>query len=602
MAEGSGNLDITSAVEKAIGYLENREYARAESMFASALARDQHYSIRNNLALAQFYQGKYSDALKTLEPVLGLKIPNPVARSLAAQCSCAVGKTAQAKMYIQQAISDFDFGMQAAGKLKPKVWRSYAVFVFRALGSMGDAKRICRLAEQWRKYKLPEEAVWIYGAANFNLGKFKRAGLIWGKLPSVLSLHTEVADFMEQGVIPPFVLDYSIPHEPSSDVDFAAYVATGSGKLMLLSFLLAPNAEGEIAELAVHLLIAHGGRWGEQLGRGLLESPVIAKERKYDVLDALVHAGVIADGEVVQVWIDGEIRFIRVREEGDFDEQMQEAHKLAAEGNYNDAAELLKGLTKDGFKPHVYINLVQCLFNAHRDEEAAKYLQELKRHCSDLAITHYLDATYLFKDKQLAAANRALAKVKGKKGYQEIKEQADKLAMIIAMGTAMKEMAYPVERRIPALEKALPVDPTLGQGMQNLPVEALRTACNHWGLDGGLRRKEVQSRLIGYLSTLEGVKHCWRNLQHRERELLAFLLANGGWARLYAVTRRYGTLPEEEDFTELPASIPGRLWTLGLIFIGSARINGRRTKIAAVSVEVRKLLAAIPEAGTGLED
>lgn len=240
MAEGSGTLDIWVAVEKAIGLLENKEYARAESMFAKALARDQHYSIRNNLALAQFYQGKYSDALNTLGPVLGLQIPNPLARSLAAQCAWAGGKTAQAKMYTQQAISDFEFGMQAAGKVKPKVWRSYAVFVFRALGSLGDAKRICKLAEQWRKYKLPEEVIWIYGAANFNLDKFKRAGLIWGKLPSVLSLNKAVADFIEQGVIPPFTLDYVVPQEIGSDADLDAYVASGSGKLMLLSKALAP--------------------------------------------------------------------------------------------------------------------------------------------------------------------------------------------------------------------------------------------------------------------------------------------------------------------------------------------------------------------------
>lgn len=591
-------MEITAVVDQAMNLLESGEYARAEKMFASALARDKHFSIRNNLALAQSYQGKHSEALNTLEPVLGLPMPNPVARSLAAQCAWAAGKNAQAQMYIRQAISDYETGMQNIRKLpKPEVWRSYAVFIFRALGCLGDAERICnKLAEQWRKYNLPQEAVWLGGAAQFNLKRYKRAGLMWGKLPSALSANKVVTDFLEQGVVPPFALEYLIPRALASDTDLAAYVGTGTGKMMLLSIILAPDAERKTAALAIDLLVTHGGQWGEQLGRGMLKSPEIHKDRKFEALEALTRAGFIGDGEVVQVWLDGEIRSVQVKIENRPDGQLKTAEKLAKENKYDEAISILENLALDGFQLPVLINLVQCLLHAGRDEDAAKHLQAIKSHCPELAITHFLDALYLFKRKQWAAAEKALARVKGKKGYLDVKDQADNLRMYLSLGKAAQRMTLPEPARMP-LDKNLPVAPTLTKGLQNMPVEALRTACRHWQLEGDTRRNAVQKRLEEYLSSPEGILKCWRSLQPREKELLALLLTMGGWARLPVVTRRYGALPDEyHNLNELPASIPARLWILGLIFIGTALIDGRRTKIVTMSVEVRELLSAIPGA------
>jgi len=586
-------MDIAAAVKQGMSLLESREFARAEKIFSDALARDTHPSIRNNLALAQVNQGKHRDALKTLEPVLGLPMPNPVARSLAAQCVWVAGKTAQAEMYIRQAIRDYEIGMKnIRSSPMPDVWRSYGVFIFRALGRIGDAERICTLAERWRKYQLPREAVWLSGAAHFNLRRYKRAGVIWGKMPDATSSHKVVADLIDQGVIPPFSVEYAGPQEPKSDTDFGAYVGTGSGKIMLLGLAFGLAPEGEAAEMAIDLLITHGGKWGESFARKLLMSPVVSQERKMGALTALAREGIIADGEGIQVWLDGEIRTVQVNTDTELGDKMEAAEGLAREGKYGEAITILESLTSHGFHASVYIDLIQCLLNSNRDEEAAEPLQVLKNNCPQRAITHYLEAMYFLKRKEIAAAERALARAKGKQGYEVIKESAKRLAMYLAMGRTMKRLASPKSKNS-GLDKILPVDPTLVQGFNNLPVEALRTAYGHWQLGGETIRSAIQKRLVQQLKTSESLTECWRSLQPREKELVAFLLAKGGWARLHVVTRKYGNLPEDIDFSKLPTGSLARLWTLGLVFVGTALIDGRRTKIATVSVEVREMISAI---------
>lgn len=69
----------------------------------------------------------------------------------------------------------------------------------------------------------------------------------------------------------------------------------------------------------------------------------------------------------------------------------------------------------------------------------------------------------------------------------------------------------------------------------------------------------------------------------------------GGWSRLNAVTRRFGSLGgdgyywEEED----PESPLGFLWSRALVMVGKAVIEGRRTKIATIPIELRQPLKEI---------
>ena len=80
-----------------------------------------------------------------------------------------------------------------------------------------------------------------------------------------------------------------------------------------------------------------------------------------------------------------------------------------------------------------------------------------------------------------------------------------------------------------------------------------------------------------------------------ERELLKFLLLRGGFSRISAVTRRFGTTDGDGFFREEeePASPLGFLWSRALVMVGKTMLNNRQCKIAAIPVELRPLLKEI---------
>lgn len=85
------------------------------------------------------------------------------------------------------------------------------------------------------------------------------------------------------------------------------------------------------------------------------------------------------------------------------------------------------------------------------------------------------------------------------------------------------------------------------------------------------------------------------------RELLGFLLERGGWARLNAVTRKYGTMEEDGYYwdEDEPQSHLGQLWSRALVMVGRARLEGGYARIVTIPADLREKLAAIIVVGAG---
>lgn len=83
-----------------------------------------------------------------------------------------------------------------------------------------------------------------------------------------------------------------------------------------------------------------------------------------------------------------------------------------------------------------------------------------------------------------------------------------------------------------------------------------------------------------------------------ERELLRYLLQRGGWSRMNAVTRKFGSLQGDGYFWQErePVSTLGTLWSRALVFVGRARVGGNQCKIVVVPLELRQILMDILEA------
>ncbi|SFR14147.1 hypothetical protein SAMN05660706_13016 [Desulfoscipio geothermicus DSM 3669] len=86
-----------------------------------------------------------------------------------------------------------------------------------------------------------------------------------------------------------------------------------------------------------------------------------------------------------------------------------------------------------------------------------------------------------------------------------------------------------------------------------------------------------------------------RELDKEERKLLKYLLQRGGWSRLNAVTRKFGTMEGDGFFWGEydPESPLGILWSQALVMVGRATVEGRRCKIATIPLELREPLGEI---------
>lgn len=456
------------------------------------------------------------------------------------------------------------------------MWKSYTVFIFRALAELGKPRKIRELYQRWESLRLLPEAVFMAGVALFNLGRFKQAAGVWGRLPAWASRFPDIAELVNRGVIPAFPLEYVFPQAPSDTSELKGYVSTGNGKMAILGMAL---EDEEHRTSALEILVGEGD-WGKELAFNILDSTAIDKELKMYALFAMNKVGLLEEGESVSVWLDGEHRDIEVRVHGEPEEIINTARTLAKKGDYQQASDLLEKFMamNDEFDPHICFFLVHYLLMDEDLTKAKGYMDKMIEYLPDSPYTKYLQALYFFRKQDLVAARALLAGIENPDS--ELAEPVQRLnAAVSMMGTFKKHLSI----RGRTMVKTLPRSPSLARGLKNLPVELLWDACEYWGLDDSGKRDEVQQRLVDFIGSEKGAKQCWLDLDAEEKELLRYLLANDGWAKMSAVTREFGT-PLEDS----PAA---GLWETGLICVGTASIKGEKTKIVTVPVELRQHFA-----------
>lgn len=196
----------------------------------------------NNWALCRYLAGDYQDALALLAPLLVGDELAPFSHALASRAWTARGERERARDQLREAVRDFDRGLGQCDL----GWVEYTSLIKRAAGEFGDHRLVLDLHGRWPGRDLATGAFYA-GVAAFNLRKFAQAAKYWRRIsdrgwPRLMEAYARVADLAEQGVVPPFALEYepsgeSVQEErsPSAVQALAEKGAVRSVYLLLLS-------------------------------------------------------------------------------------------------------------------------------------------------------------------------------------------------------------------------------------------------------------------------------------------------------------------------------------------------------------------------------
>lgn len=626
MHMGTSN-EIHALRAKGLEYMRRGEFEKAQKVFERLAKSDPDPSSRNNLAACRFKQGDLKGALGALEPNLEAELLNPFAHALAVQVFAALGRREEAERHLARAISDFETGMKTvvpAGLAAEEPWREYTVIIKRAAGDLGHHRQVLDLYRKWERYHVNPEDRFLAGVAAFNLGRFSQAVSFWRAVAprgwGFADVYVTVASAVDAGTVPPFPLEYHVPepHEikghKTAD-DLRSLAQQGWFRMLALGSILGASRDYEGKRLAAAQLgtiIRYGGDWGLDLAKRILSAPAgIGQEMKMAAADALVELGVYREGESIEAVVDGKPRYLVIRtskiaEEPDetVEVLLEEASLLRSVGKIDEAIEKLRPLLERGsFYPPAILMLANLLRRKDQLDEAEGLLLTLKDVApSDPAVLFNLAGLYIQRGDPMRARKYA-DQIDRRRATDEIREKLplleDEIDRLELLTVRPSEVAAVVAEswREDQEDKPISLNTKLSQAVRTVPAGWVNAACEAHGIDPAStrHRKERAEALTRRLVDLRHMEEIVSNLEEDERAALRFVLNEGGWAKISALTRRFGSMEGDGFWWEEtpPRSTLGRLRLKALLFVGRAVIDGRRCKVAVIPLELREGLAKL---------
>lgn len=615
--------------ERGQNLLKKGDFQGAAQSFAAALKEAESVPIRNNLALSLFMAGKLEEALQTLEPALNAedeeRKANPFTYALASRICCSLGREEEAHRWLNQAVHSFEAGLSEmlhTLRKVPPAFCEYTAIIMRAAADLKDDRQVFELYRRWEPYHVSWENRFLAGVSCFNLGRYKRAAGLWSSIADIHPLFDamqQVAFLVERDVIPPFEMSYKtyeteeiekmIEEAATNEEACEQYLQDGYVRMTLLSYILKEGETREALQIA-YSLAAYGGEWGEKLGWKILETSVFGWGAKMGVAQAFVERGLLKEGEPVRMHIDGEERLVEIRKapvvlgpDEKLDAIVEKAFKLRDNGRLDEAIKLLQDLHFQGtFYPRAMMALANLLRQKGELEEALKIMQMLEELAPEDPAVLFNFSALMLQMNNIEEARRRLGKI-DRRGLSEefleklefLEEQIEEQDFLLNLPRRLVEL-YEEEERRKIEEKPLPANPTLARGLKNIPANWLDVACRNYGVKPARVRHEREKQIIEFLSRRENLESIVEEyLEEEDREVLKYLLQKGGWSRLNAVTRKFGSMEGDGFYWEEkePESPLGFLWSNALVMVGKAVIEGKRAKIATIPVELRQPLKEI---------
>ncbi|MBE3581283.1 MAG: tetratricopeptide repeat protein [Thermoanaerobacteraceae bacterium] len=621
--------DAQRLFKKGQKLLEKGEFNKAAWAFAAALEEEDAVPTRNNLAVALFMAGKPGEALEALAPALeggeaGARA-HPFTYALASRLCTALNREEEARAWLDRSVEVFE-GLVAEmlstrGEVPPGL-ADCTTLILQAAAALKDYPLVLELYRRWKPYHSSPENTFLAGAACFNLGRYNLAAALWSSIAGVHPYSSglqQVAFLVQRGVIPPFQMNFDTfygrpapekPLEPTS-LEEGLERAFQDGYIRMSSLvLILQRGEHHDAAKAAHALVLYGGEWGRKLGLSILDSPLFGRAVKMGAARALVEAGVLPEGEPFSMVLDGQKRKVELKKvpivtepNPEVDAVVKKALELRGKGKVDEALKLLWNLYEKGpYSPQAVLTLADLLREKGEVEQALILVQELEELApGDPTVLFYSAALMFLLDRleearqRLGNINRAAVPAELRRKIEFLDQEIQLQELLADLPQGLAEM-FEEEERKKIEEKPLPVDPTLARGLKNMPAGWLDAACLRYGLEPARLRRDREKQLIEFLTCRENLERILQeDIEGEDRVLLKYLLRKGGWSRLNAVTRKFGSMEGDGFFWEEkdPNSCLGFLWSRALVMVGRAVIDGRRTKIATIPVELRRPLQEI---------
>lgn len=614
--------------------LETGDFQAAAEAFAKLLKLEDSTPVRNNLAFAIFMGGEPRRALEVLEPLLSPENEssqaNPFTFALAARIHCSLGREDQARRLLQQAVRRFDEGLAALRRTKQvqdlHSFREYTVIIMRAAGDLRDHRLVYDLYRRWESQHVSWENSFLAAVACFNMGRYKQAASLWSSIAHVHRLFSAMAQaafLIERGVVPPFEMGYELYSNEEIQKMFREaatneetryrFVEEGFFRTIMLGWIL-EDQESRGARQALYNLVYYGGEWGEKLGRQVLEGSGFSLPLKMSAANALMERGILPEGEPVPMVIDGEQRMIQLQiksisivegRDEKLDEVVRQAISLRDRGQVEEAATLLRSLYLEGkFYPPAMLTLANLLRQQGELEEARQILETLEEMAPEEPVVLFNLAGLMLQLEEPERARSYFERIDPSKATEEVRSKLKMLEKEIEKAERGAYFLPPVDQLVQSFmedlrreieEKPLPVDAPLARGLKNMPARWLTGACQAYGLKPSPHRREREKQLAEFLSRRENLAKAVEVLDGKARKLLTYLLRQGGWSRLNAVTRKFGSMDGDGFYWEeqAPESPLGVLWSRALAMVGRASLAGRSCKIVTIPAELREPLKEI---------
>ena len=619
--------------DKGIAYLENGDVTKAKEMFEEAVKIDSSVPMINNLALAKFMSGDWAGAMDTLSVNLGNEeICSPYAHGLAARILSVMGQKEEALKHVKEAVKHFESGVSLQKDLGhvSDSWKEYSTIIMRAAAESGEHRMVLDLYKKWHNYHVSWENAYLAGIAAFNLKKFKQAASYWTNIYEInfAAELQQVAILAERGTIPPFNMEYEvISHElgkeiinekSKSDEEFKECINRGIIRMVLLITALREDAGEDLAGQITESLILYGDDWGRQLGEGFLMSTIVPFTIKYAAAKALVESGVYNFNEPIQMYFDGktqEVAISRFEIIWELDEETETLYNLAIssrnKGAVDEAVKLFETIFEDRdiFYPPAMMTLANLYRQKDLYDKAQRIYQMLEEISPEEPAVLFNFSAYWMECGDFDKAREYLERI-NIEGLDEfflekieaLKNEIDYRDQDLVSWIEEKMYAAAEESMREKIEnKRLSINSSLLRCLKNMPVEWLEGICRRCGFKPDRLRKDKEAQIIKFYSDIKNVQTVVEGLDSDEMELINYLLENEGWARINVVTRKFGSIKGDGYYwdEEEPESTQGKLWSKGLVAVGTTYLDNRRCRIVLIPLELRDMLKRIAVSSFG---
>jgi len=611
------------------------DLAKAAEWFERAVEVCAVPAALNNLALAHLeYRRDPNAALKVLAPNLDDTAPQPYAHALAARCRSRLGDATEAQRHLGASIRDFERAVAALDRPADEAFvtvSEYTAIILQAAGDLGDDWQVWRLYQRWQRWHVLPVCEFFAGTANFNMDRFEQAERLWRRVRHAewrfVEAYAGVANLCAAGTVPPFRLPYATPRED----DFARAVADAKSTppevvaariiddpanlLMLLYNLFsqdAPMAGTSVQgkEAMISALVASGREWGERLAHSLFAASRAPTPWKMAALAGLRTAGVISLDEPVTMLIDGQstpVALKRVEVVAETDPKLEPRYREALayrdDGRLDDARRALDPLVHgDQLYAPAAVAYANILRTQGERVEARRLLELLREALPDHPAVLFNLAGVSAEEGDYKAARRYLESIDTQNLPPGLAEKLTALTERLEPYLLPEYLREHAEEEYRRQVDERPISPgtlSLPRALDRIPAEWLDAACRLHALRSPARLRRERSRQLARLLVTDpaAALRVLADLDHdgHGKALLRMLLQHGGWVRVGAVTRRFGTDAGDGYFwgEEPPASPLGRLRLTGLVFVGRATVEGRRARVAAVPVDLRTALTEL---------